>query len=97
MGTLYRAVSPVVHAVTIGVAPLLAAELPDDVWLESWFHPSRLASEAGITRFGESPMLAAKVAAGAELPGSGDDTLAVTTRSLRHPGGAGVQSDWRRP
>lgn len=45
-----------------------ATDLPDDTWPQAWFHPPEHASEASITRFFESPMLAAKVEAGTLPP-----------------------------
>ncbi len=63
-----RSIPVLVMAVATSVAPLLAADLPDDTWPEAWFHPPEHASEAGVTHFSESPMLAAKVAAGTLPP-----------------------------
>ena len=45
-----------------------STERADDIWPETWFHAPALASEAGIAGFSESPMLAAKVTAGALPP-----------------------------
>ena len=65
---LSRSLPVLVMAVVTSVWSLRAADLPNDTWPDSWFHPPEQASEAGITRFFESPMLAVKVAAGTLPP-----------------------------
>jgi peptide/nickel transport system substrate-binding protein len=46
---------------------LTGGDIPREAWPESWFHPPRTASQAGLERFRQSPMLDELVAAG-ELP-----------------------------
>ena len=41
--------------------------IPRDTWPESWFHPPKTASELGITKFHQSPVLDEKVKSG-KLP-----------------------------
>ena len=41
--------------------------IPPETWPKSWFEPPKTASQLGITKFHESPMLAREVAAG-KLP-----------------------------
>jgi len=56
-------------AAVLGAAlcPAAADRIPRDAWPASWFEPPKTASELGITRFHQSPVLDAAVAAG-ELP-----------------------------
>lgn len=50
-----------------GAAGAQGGAIPVDSWPASWFEAPVRASEAGLTRFAEAPMLAARVASG-QLP-----------------------------
>ena len=57
-------------AITVFLFPPLIAKaqvIPHDTWPESWFHDPKTASELGITKFHQSPMLDEAVKSG-KLP-----------------------------
>jgi peptide/nickel transport system substrate-binding protein len=65
---LSRSIPVLIVSILLSAVPLQGADLPDDAWPEAWFHPPQRASEAGVTRFTEAPMLATRVAAGVLPP-----------------------------